>query len=107
MGRLTRKETQAHTRACLMHSAAKVFAARGLQQASIDEVAEDAGFTKGAFYANFKSKEELFLAMLDERFAKKIEEVERLIAGEGSDAEKALQFGNDFTKMMTTDPDWQ
>ena len=46
MPRLTRKEKQAHTRSCLMKSAAKVFARRGLQQASIDEVAEEAGFTK-------------------------------------------------------------
>ena len=45
--RRTRKEQQAHTRSCLMQSAAKVFARRGLQQASIDEVAGDAGFTKG------------------------------------------------------------
>jgi AcrR family transcriptional regulator len=80
--RRTRKEQQAHTRSCLMRSAAKVFALRGLQQASIDEVAEDAGFTKGAFYANFKSKEELFLAMLDERFADRLEEIERATSGE-------------------------
>ena len=63
-----------------MQSAAKVFAQRGLQQASIDEVAEDAGYTKGAFYANFDTKEELFLAMLDERFAERLEEIERVIA---------------------------
>ena len=68
MPRLTRKEQQAHTRECLMRSAGKVFARRGLQQASIDEVAEDAGFTKGAFYANFKSKEELFLALIASRW---------------------------------------
>ena len=51
-----------------MESAAKVFACKGMSQGSIDEVAEDAGYTKGAFYANFKNKEELFLAMLDEGF---------------------------------------
>src|ERR671930_1297178 len=80
MPRLTRKEKQAHTRMCLMRAAAKVFAKRGLQQASIDEVAEEAGYTKGAFYANFKNKEELFLAMLDERFAERLAEVERAAA---------------------------
>src|SRR2546430_1523989 len=93
MARLTRKEKQAHTRQCLMKSAARVFARRGLQQASIDEVAEDAGFTKGAFYANFKSKEELFLAMLDERFTQRIEDIERVIADEGSGPEKARRAG--------------
>ena len=107
MPRLTRKEKQAQTRECLMHSAAKVFTQRGLQQASIDEVAEDAGFTKGAFYANFKSKEELFLAMLDERFAQRIEDIERVIAGEGTTAEKARRAGDDFVEMISADPEWE
>ena len=107
MSRLTRKEKQAHTRACLMNSAAKVFALRGLQQASIDEVAEDAGFTKGAFYANFKSKEELFLAMLDERFSKRIADIEEVIAGEGSTAEKAQRAGDQFVRMLRADAEWE
>src|SRR5919109_3029644 len=100
MVRLTRKEKQAHTRQCLMKSAGKVFARRGLQQASIDEVAEDAGFTKGAFYANFKSKEELFLAMLDERFAKRIEDIEAVIASDGTAVEKARRYGDMFAQTL-------
>ena len=94
MARLTRKEKQAHTRTCLMNAAAKVFTKRGLQQASIDEVSEQAGFTKGAFYANFKSKEELFLAMLDERFAERLAEVERMATED------------DLTPAVTADPEW-
>ncbi|HXD59923.1 MAG TPA: TetR/AcrR family transcriptional regulator [Thermoleophilaceae bacterium] len=94
MARLTRKEKQAHTRNCLMKSAAKVFARRGLQQASIDEVAGEAGYTKGAFYANFKNKEELFLAMLDERFGEKLAEIERVAAGD------------DFNLAVTSDPEF-
>jgi AcrR family transcriptional regulator len=107
MARLTRRESQAQTRACLMRSAARVFARRGLQQASIDEVAEDAGFTKGAFYANFKNKEELFLAMLDERFAKRIEEVEAVVAGEGSAVEKARRYGDVFARTLRADSEWE
>ena len=105
--RRTRKEQQAHTRSCLMSSAAKVFARRGLQQASIDEVAEDAGFTKGAFYANFKSKEELFLAMLDERFAGRLEEIERAAGGEEEPEEQARRAGLDFSQYLAADPEWQ
>lgn len=105
--RLTRKEKQAHTRECLMHSAAKVFAERGLAQTSIDEVAEDAGFTKGAFYANFKNKEELFLAMLDERFAKRIEDIEAVIASDGSATEKARRGGDQFARKLAADPEWE
>ena len=100
MTRQTRKEKQAHTRNCLMRSASKLFAERGLQNASIDDLAEDAGFTKGAFYANFASKEELFLAMLDERFAERLDEIERLIATEGTDGEKAIRAGEDFARML-------
>jgi len=107
MTRLTRKESQAETRARLMSSAARVFARRGLQQASIDEVAEDAGFTKGAFYANFKNKEELFLAMLDERFAQRIEEIEGVIMGEGSTAEKARRYGDSFAETLRADSEWE
>jgi AcrR family transcriptional regulator len=107
MKRLTRKEKQARTRECLMHSAAEVFARRGLQQASIDEVAEDAGFTKGAFYANFKNKEELFLAMLDERFTQRIEDIERVIASEGSTSEKARRAGDNFVRVLSADREWQ
>jgi AcrR family transcriptional regulator len=105
--RLTRKEKQAHTRFCLMQAAAKVFARRGLQQASIDEVAEQAGYTKGAFYANFKNKEELFLAMLDERFAARLEEIERAVATDEPPEEQARQAGADFTRALSSDPEWE
>jgi AcrR family transcriptional regulator len=107
MKRLTRKEKQAHTRECLMNSAARVFARRGLQQASIDEVAEDAGYTKGAFYANFKNKEELFWAMLDERFAKRIEDIENVIASEGSAAEKSRRYGDLFAQTLRAEDEWE
>jgi AcrR family transcriptional regulator len=105
--RLTRKEKQAHTRSCLMKSAAKVFARRGLQQASIDEVTEDAGFTKGAFYANFKSKEELFLAMLDERFAERLKEIDAAVASDEAPEVQAQQAGADFARFLSADRSWQ
>ena len=74
--------------------------------ASIDEVAEDAGFTKGAFYANFKSKEELFLAMLDERFAERL----RRSSARGDRRraeEQARRAGADFAEYLRADPEWQ
>jgi AcrR family transcriptional regulator len=105
--RLTRKQKQAHTRTCLMESAARIFARRGLDQASIDEVAADAGYTKGAFYANFKSKEELFLAMLDERFAERLRELDQVLASEGTVEEQAREAGASFMRHVTADPEWQ
>jgi AcrR family transcriptional regulator len=104
--RLSRKEKQAKTRSSLMKSAAKVFCRHGMERASIDQVAEDAGYTKGAFYANFKSKEELFLAMLDEHFQEHIEEVERAFAdSEESAPEQARHAAADFVRSLHADPE--
>ena len=56
----------------LLDAAARVFARRGYQGASIDQIAAEAGFSKGAVYWNFASKEELFFALLDERIDQRI-----------------------------------
>jgi AcrR family transcriptional regulator len=105
--RLTREEKRQRTRSSLLSSAAKVFACRGMDRASIDEVAEEAGFTKGAFYANFKSKEELFLAMLDERFATHMERVERLLETDAAPEEQARAGGAEFVRWISADPEWE
>ena len=107
MARLTRKEMQQRTRARLMRSAAKLFCRHGLERASIDDVAQDAGYTKGAFYANFKSKEDLFLAMLDERFAAHLERVERLLETDAAPEEQARAGGAEFVRWISADPEWE
>src|SRR5215203_6372555 len=65
--RLTRKEKQAETRQRLLDAAERVFLRRGLQGSSVEEIAAEAGFTRGAFYSNFKSKDELFVELLQDR----------------------------------------
>ncbi|QIK64815.1 TetR/AcrR family transcriptional regulator [Leucobacter viscericola] len=56
------------TRNRLLDAAAEVFTESGLQGASVESVCSRAGFTRGAFYSNFSSKEELFLALLDREY---------------------------------------
>src|SRR5215218_5077290 len=104
--RLTRKQRQEHTRTCLLDAAGRVFARRGLTQASVDEVAADAGFTKGAVYANFGSKEELFLAMLDVRFAHRLDEMDRALSTDESPEVQARAAGRDFITYLAGDPEW-
>lgn len=65
--RLTRAETKARTRQLLLAAAARTFARKGFAGASVDEIAESAGFTVGALYSNFASKEELFVELLSGR----------------------------------------
>ncbi|MDS1269438.1 helix-turn-helix domain-containing protein [Lipingzhangella sp. LS1_29] len=57
--RLTREQQRQQNRLKLLQAAERVFAERGIQGASLDEVAAAAGLTKGAVYSNFASKEEL------------------------------------------------
>jgi AcrR family transcriptional regulator len=65
--RLTRAEQQQRTRAALLDAAEHVFVDRGLQGASVEAITERAGYTRGAFYSNFASKEELFAELLQDR----------------------------------------
>ena len=62
--RLTRSESQARTRAALLRAAGDVFVERGFARASVEAIAERAGFTRGAFYSNFSTKEEIFAELL-------------------------------------------
>src|SRR4051794_866365 len=64
---LTRAERQAQTRAALLDAGHQLIVERGYEGASVVAIAERAGFTRGAFYSNFSSKEELFAALLQER----------------------------------------
>jgi AcrR family transcriptional regulator len=63
--RLTREQTRQQTRERLLAAAAEVFLRKGFTAATVDEIAEAAGFSKGAVYANFSGKDDLFLAVLD------------------------------------------
>jgi AcrR family transcriptional regulator len=102
---LTRREKQQRTRKSLLDAAAGLFCKRGLEGTSIDDVALAAGYTKGAFYANFKSKEELFLVMLDERFARELERLDRALAGTDEPHAEARAAAEDFIH-FASDDDW-
>src|SRR6266542_6308917 len=91
--RPTREEKKARTRAQLIDAAATVFARRGLVAASLDEVAEEAGLTKGAVYSNFGSKEELFEAVIDERLSEPMKHAADVIDITSGTTEEHAQMG--------------
>jgi AcrR family transcriptional regulator len=70
--RLNRGEKRAITRNRLLEAAREVFGQRGYYGASLDEIAAEAGFSKGALYYNFGGKEGLFLALLEERLEERV-----------------------------------
>ncbi len=82
--RLSREETRALTRQRLLQAAEEVFSERGFHGASIEEIVERAGYTSGAFYSNFESKEELFLALFDARNAELLQDLQEFGNSAGS-----------------------
>jgi AcrR family transcriptional regulator len=70
--RLTQAERKQRTRGELVSTARTVFLERGFHGASLDEIAERAGYSKGAVYSNFASKDDLFLAVLDRQFEQRV-----------------------------------
>jgi AcrR family transcriptional regulator len=82
--RLSRAEQQQRTRAALLDAAGEVFAERGFQGASVEAIAERAGFSRGAFYSNFSSKDELFAELLQDR----VYDVYRAMASASATAER-------------------
>ena len=101
---LTRAESMAETRHRLLDAALAVFARRGYEGASVKEVAEEAGYTTGALYANFASKQALFLALLRERFATKVADLHAITSSADGTDLRALD--ERFSSLRVIEADW-
>ena len=73
--RLTREESKELTRLRLIEAAERLFIRKGFDSASVDEISEAAGYSRGAFYSNFEDKDQVFLAVLDRRRPKALEDI--------------------------------
>ncbi len=97
--RLTRTEMQRQTRQRLLDSAQEVFARRGFVGASVDDIAEQAGYSKGAVYSNFKSKEALFLELLHNRMSEELGELEQLLRDRSSAGDILLALRHRYSSL--------
>jgi AcrR family transcriptional regulator len=88
--RVTRAERQAQTRADLLAAARGVFLRRGFHGASLEEIAQEAGYTKGAVYSNFEDKDALYLAVLEAHYEQRIEAYAGIML-EGESLDEALR----------------
>ena len=79
--RLSRSEQVDRNRERVLAAARRVFLARGYAGASLDAIAEEAGFSKGVVYSQFDGKGDLFLALLERRIQERAEQNERLLRG--------------------------
>ena len=83
MEKLTPERRRELTRQTLVEAAADVFARKGFYGASLEEIAEAAGFTRGAIYSNFGSKEELLYAVLEHSIDQQLQAVTGAMDEEG------------------------
>lgn len=105
MARLSREESRALTREKLLASAAVVVAREGYESASIDRIADEAGFSKGAFYSNFASKEEIVLELLETHSVRDVTEIAGLI-GDSPDPSRMIEVISEWAQQRAIDPSW-
>ncbi|MEU6356480.1 TetR/AcrR family transcriptional regulator [Streptomyces sp. NPDC047072] len=101
--RVTKRRVR--TRANLLDAAFAVFAAKGFGRVSIEEVCEAAGYSRGAFYSNFDSLDELFFALYQQRAELIADQVAGALAldGPGLDVPDAVDR---VTEVLLLDRDW-
>ena len=104
--KLTRDEKKARTRRRLLDAAAEVFAHRGFAATSLDEIAEEAGFSKGAVYSNFASKEDLFLSVLDEHVSRQMLDIRGEIDVTRNAGEQVIEAGQRFMDLFQRERAW-
>ncbi|CAM5325100.1 TetR/AcrR family transcriptional regulator OS=Streptomyces rochei OX=1928 GN=G3I25_13140 PE=4 SV=1 [Streptomyces rochei] len=102
-GRVTRRRLR--TRAKLLDAAFEVFAAKGFGRVSIEEVCEAAGYSRGAFYSNFDTLDELFFALYRQRAEEIAEQVSEALAGDGPDLDVPAAVDR-VTEVLLLDRAW-
>ncbi|MCD9155138.1 TetR/AcrR family transcriptional regulator [Aeromicrobium duanguangcaii] len=103
--KVSRAERQRQTRERLIEVAAQMFLAVGYAGTSLDKVAVEAGFSKGAVYSNFAGKEELCMAVLDTIHAEKIRLVQAVFA-EDTSLESRLKSFVEWSRTGLGEPQW-
>jgi AcrR family transcriptional regulator len=104
--RLTRAQQQAQTRKRVLEAADEVFARRGFYAAGLEEIAEQAGFTRGAVYSNFRGKDDLALAIIEQRIKTVTALLDEIAAASKATVADAEAAGLRFSELLAGDRDW-
>ncbi len=104
--RMTRAEKQASTREALLEAAADAFTRVGYEAATVDGITEAAGFSRGAFYSNFESKDELFLTLIESRIQTSLIDIAAAFQ-QGATAGDRIRSGGQFLdSLVAKDRQW-
>jgi AcrR family transcriptional regulator len=105
--RLTRAESQERTRRLIVEAAAELFLRDGFRTTSLERIAEEAGFTRGAVYSNFESKTAMGIAVIDELYAREERRLSETLAGlPADDRDAAFDALASWADSTIGDPAW-
>lgn len=91
----------------MLQAAEGVFAEKGIQSATLDDIAAAAGLTKGAIYSNFASKQELFAALMEEHVAERMRRTAEIFEQSATTDEAIQDVGDKLLEFVQTDATWQ
>lgn len=103
--RMSREESQAATRGKLLAAATRLFAREGYVATSVDRIAAAAGYSKGAFYSNFDSKEQIFLELLEAHGESTLGKLLAALEGVG-DTKAAIEAVADWADAKAAEGNW-
>lgn len=101
-----KRRRREETRERLLEAAISVFARQGFDRATVDEIVREAGFSKGAFYVHFESKEDLFWAMLEHRIERQHEAFKEAVDHARPVAENVRTILRAVFGLVEEDPFW-
>ena len=104
--RLSRTAQTEQNRERVLEAARRVFVARGFHTATLDQIAEEAGFSKGAIYSQFESKAEVLLTLLERRIAERAA-LQMRLAAELDGIEDFETLYAEITRYSSADPAWR
>ncbi|MEV4783774.1 TetR/AcrR family transcriptional regulator [Burkholderia sp. LMU1-1-1.1] len=104
--RLSREESQAQTRTRLIETARQLFVEHGYGGTSIRDIADGAGFSQGAFYSNFASKEEVLLELLKGHMEAEGAQLSQVMESGGRTAEQIFAELESWAATLNADASW-
>jgi AcrR family transcriptional regulator len=105
--RLTREDRKSQTRDRILEAARDLFLRQGFHATSLEQIAAEAGFTKGAVFSNFEGKADLFLALIDERTSERIGAMDNALARRSRTMEEeARSAARAYMRTAHRPPEW-